>query len=235
MANKTPNTKRDRRDEARRQRAEIERKASTRRRGRVLAIGVGAVVLVGAVVAIVLSQVLGGTNLLPGIQTGPAPWPPEYAHLPERLQAIGLPFLPSITPNLHRHDLLQIYVDGAPVQVPAQIGIDQQAGKLTSLHTHDSTGIMHVESPTQRTFNLGEFFDVWGVRLSSTCIGGYCNDGSKTLKAFIDAVAWTKDPRTISLQQHWDIVLAYGTPSELPNPIPRTYSGAISDSCAPSC
>jgi hypothetical protein len=46
--------------------------------------------------------------------------------------------------------------------VPANIGIDEQAGYLTSLHTHDATGIIHVESPTRRSFNLGDFFDVWG-------------------------------------------------------------------------
>jgi hypothetical protein len=172
---------------------------------------------------------------LPGIQTGPAPWQPEYAHLTQRLQTIGLPSGPSMSELLHHHDLLQVFVNGSPVEVPASIGIDQAAGYLTSLHTHDGTGIIHVESPVERSFDLGEFFDVWGVRLTSTCLGGYCNDGSQALQAFVDGNPFSGDPRTIPLTQHEDIVLAFGTTSELPSPIPSTYSPSISASCAPSC
>ena len=83
----------------------------------------------------------------------------------------------SMAAALHHHDLLQVYVDGQPVTVPSQVGIDQAEGYLTSLHTHDASGIIHVESPTQRSFTLGQFFDVWGVRLTSTCIGSYCPRG----------------------------------------------------------
>jgi len=29
------------------------------------------------------------------------------------------------------------------------------------LHTHDASGIIHVESNTMRDFRLGEFLDIW--------------------------------------------------------------------------
>ena len=119
--------------------------------------------------------------------------------------------------------------------MPNQVGINQAAGYLTSLHTHDASGIIHVESPTQRAFTLGQFFDVWGVRLSATCVGGYCPKGSATLKAFVNGRAYTGDPQNIPLTQHEDIVLAYGTPAQLPNPIPSTYSTSISPSCTGDC
>jgi hypothetical protein len=30
------------------------------------------------------------------------------------------------------------------------------------LHTHDSSGIIHVESIVNRTYTLGEFLNIWG-------------------------------------------------------------------------
>jgi hypothetical protein len=66
-------------------------------------------------------------------------------------------------------------------------------------------------------------------------MGGYCDNGSQTLEAFVNGKPFNGDPRTIPLTQHEDIVLAFGTPSELPNPIPSSYSPSISTSCAPSC
>jgi hypothetical protein len=164
-------TKSDRKELARRERSELERKLAQRRRLRRRALIVGPAILVIAVVVVVVLSNRGQAPTpsvpsvpagLPGLQTGPAPWPPEYAHLKQRLQAIGLPAGPSMSELLHHHDLLQIFVSGNPIEVPDLVGIDATAGYLTSLHTHDATGIIHVESPVQRSFDLGEFFDVWG-------------------------------------------------------------------------
>jgi hypothetical protein len=237
MAQVTP-TKRERREQARLEREMLLRKAARRKqlsRAGVVAI---VIVVVAAVTALVVTHhnsTATASEALPGLQTGPAPWAPEYAHLTQRLETMGLPMSASMAANLHHHDLLQIYVNGRSVTLPSQVGINHAEGYLTSLHTHDASGVIHVESPTQRSFTLGQFFDVWGVRLTSTCIGGYCPQGSATLKAFVNGKAHAGDPRNIALTQHEDIVLAYGTPAELPNPIPATYSGSISSYCAPSC
>ena len=80
---------------------------------------------------------------------------------------MGLPALTAEGEALHTHQHIDIYVDGQPVVVPAYIGINATEGFLSPIHTHDSTGIIHVESPTVRDFTLGEFFDVWGVRFDS--------------------------------------------------------------------
>jgi hypothetical protein len=32
---------------------------------------------------------------------------------------------------------------------------------MSPLHTHDSSGVIHVESNTDRYFTLGEFLDIW--------------------------------------------------------------------------
>ena len=232
-------TKRERREGARQERAAIQRRIHRRRRNRTLifaglAFVLAAVIGVFAIASSPSPQAPSGGDLA-GLQTGPPPWPPEYKFLQQRLQALGLPAERSMAANLHHHDLLQIFIHGQPVTVPANIGIDQTAGYLTSLHTHDASGIIHIESPEPRDFTLGEFFDVWGVRLTSDCIGGDCNAGDNQLRAYVNGTPYTGDPRTIPLGQHDDIVLTYGTEAELPNPIPATYPNDLSPYCAPSC
>src|SRR5690348_4067590 len=70
----------------------------------------------------------------------------------------------------HVHAHLAIFASGQPRTVPAQVGIPGTC--LYYLHTHDDTGIVHVEAPTQRSFTLGQFFDIWGQPLSATQVGG---------------------------------------------------------------
>lgn len=135
---------------------------------------------------------VGGTvtpGSLPGIQTGLLPWPPEVAHLLARLRAIALPWLASEGTALHIHQHLDLFVDGRRVPVPADVGISATGGFLAPIHTHDASGVIHVESSTRRAFTLGELFDVWGVRFTDSCLGGYCTGGGRTLGS-----SWTVTP-----------------------------------------
>jgi hypothetical protein len=142
-----------------------------------------------------------------------------------RLSAIGLPALPAESFTLHIHQHLDLYVNGTKQVVPAQIGIITSPQVVFSpLHTHDTSGIIHVESPTVRSFTLGEFFDVWGVRFTPTCIGGYCTQGDKALRVYVDGQLATRDPTTLELFAHEEIVVTYGTEAELPDPIPSSYT-----------
>src|SRR5581483_12030445 len=50
------------------------------------------------------------------------------------------------------------------------IGLDRNEKFITELHTHEPDGIIHVESPVNRKFTLGEFFDVWGLRFTKDCL-----------------------------------------------------------------
>ena len=84
----------------------------------------------------------------------------------------------------HIHAHLTIFVNGAARQVPAGIGIPgAQATQSPQgpfietgtcfywLHTHASDGIIHIESPVQRTYTLGNFFDIWGQPLGPDQLG----------------------------------------------------------------
>ena len=96
---------------------------------------------------------------------------------------------------------------------------------ISDLHTHASypPGIIHVESPTEARFSLGQFFAVWGVPLSATCIGSLCEEGAKQLKAWVDGKPVAADPTRIVLAERQQIVIAYGTAAQEPTPVPATY------------
>jgi hypothetical protein len=106
----------------------------------------------------------------------------------------------------HYHAHLELLRNGHQVTVPALIGIDQQHQCLYWLHTHDATGVMHIESPDTRTYNLGEFFDVWGQPLSRTRAASL----QGPLKVFVGAKRVNVDPRTIVLQPHELITIEQG-------------------------
>lgn len=73
--------------------------------------------------------------------------------------------LPSGHTNLavHIHPVLSISVDGERETIPANIGI--RSSCMAEVHTHDGTGMLHVETATADRINeltLSHFFDVWG-------------------------------------------------------------------------
>lgn len=61
--------------------------------------------------------------------------------------------------QFHIHPHLRIIVNGAEAAVPANIGVSVAC--LHPVHTHDTTGTIHVESPERRDFTLADFFAVW--------------------------------------------------------------------------
>jgi hypothetical protein len=186
---------------------------------------IGLAAVAAAIVAVVVARGGGDsssggaqpTNLV-GLQTGPAPWNPGLDTLPDRLDAVGVHALNAEGEVLHIHQHLDIYVNGKHEGVPANIGIyDGQF--LTELHTHDASGLMHVESPVAKNFTLGEFFGVWGVRLNADCVGGYCQEVTPW-KVYVDGQEYTGNPAELVLKSHQEIAFVIGTP---PKAIPRDY------------
>jgi hypothetical protein len=163
---------------------------------------------------------------VPGLQSSPPPWAAELTHLGERLDAIGFPKLPwgDMNLTLHTHQHLDIFVHGKPITVPANLGISSAPKFLSPLHTHDATGVIHVESPTIETFTLGQFFDVWGVRFTSRCLGADCAKGKDKIQVFLNGKLFKDDPRRLPLLQHQEIVVTFGNAKELPRTIPASYT-----------
>ncbi len=160
---------------------------------------------------------------LAGLQTGDAPWIAEVDNLAARLAAVRLPQMTMEGEALHIHQHLTMYVNGQPVGVPANIGINQRAGWLSAVHVHDDSGVIHVESPYVTTFTLGQFFDVWGVRFTNECIGGYCADDTKKLRLYVNGELYQGDLRTFALGARQELTIVFGTDAQVPKAISTSY------------
>jgi len=60
---------------------------------------------------------------------------------------------------LHIHPRLHLFFDGQAVVIPANVGVFQTSA--LPIHTHDASGILHVESPIARIFFLEDFLTIW--------------------------------------------------------------------------
>jgi len=156
---------------------------------------------------------------LPGELTTEAPWDANAAKSAERATALGLP---AEGTTMHEHADVEVFVHGSKEPIPQDVGISA-AGEIQSIHTHDDTGLVHLESSQSREFTLGEFFGVWGVRFTPSCLGAHCNEGDNRLQVFVDGEEVTGNLQDVQLDDQTVIVVAYGTPSELPDPIPSSF------------
>ena len=62
-----------------------------------------------------------------------------------------------------------------------------------------------------------------GGALHPRCLGGYCANGSRRRRVYVDGTAWPGDPNALPLASHEELVVAFGTAAQLPSPIPSTY------------
>ena len=175
--------------------------------------------------ALQLGPAFGSMTSLPGVLNGPPPWPANRGSLQLRLREIGLDPLLEEGQALHIHQHLDIFVRGRPVTVPADIGVGPRLAYFADLHTHES-GVIHVESPTVRSYSLGQFFAIWGVPLSATCIGNLCERGDRQLRVWVNGKPVGADPTRIVLAEHQQIVIAYGTAEQVPDPVPASFDFA---------
>ena len=159
-----------------------------------------------------------------GSEQADATWPVETANLAARLAADSMEGQTMEGQVLHIHQHLDVFIHSMSIVVPADIGIHAAEKWLSAIHTHDSSGIIHVEAPFKATFTLGQFFDIWGVLFTKDCIGGYCADGTNMLQVYVNGELYQGDPRTLALDAHQELAIAFGTASETPASIPSTYN-----------
>jgi hypothetical protein len=128
----------------------------------------------------------------------------------------------------HIHAHLQVDYDGRPRSLPGGIGIlgavaqQTPAGPFFSatscyywLHTHTSDGVIHIESPSQRIYTLGNFFDEWRQPLTGDQVAGLHG----LVRAIVNGKPWSRSPRDIPLVPHAEIQLSVGQPAAAYQPI----------------
>ncbi len=121
----------------------------------------------------------------------------------------------------HWHVHLDIFVNGSSyVQIPSDIGAVN--GTKYTLHTHDNTGIIHIEAPLPaKNFTLQQVFEVWGYPQfdSKECLIYH----NQPVEVFVNGMRWIGTPiQDIPLTQHLEIAVIVG--AIYPAVIPSSYS-----------
>lgn len=119
---------------------------------------------------------------------------------------------------LHIHQHVAVRDHGRAVAIPPDVGRPLLGQCFYWIHTHTPDGIVHVESPSFRTFTLGEFFDVWGQPLTAHDVAGARTRKNEHVAVWVDGAPFRGDPRTIPLTQHLDVTFEVGPPYTKPKP-----------------
>jgi hypothetical protein len=102
-------------------------------------------------------------------------------HSPAPVHAAGgdafpFPCLPMEGAQQHLHPFLRIVMSGEAVTIPPAIGIrGWQTGRpcFEPVHTHDASGIIHIESTSpSQLYTLADFFTIWRVSYHDADVGG---------------------------------------------------------------
>jgi len=128
--------------------------------------------------------------------------------------------------HYHAH-LDMVGPEGNKMTVPAQIGYGAANTCLYWLHTHDATGLIHIEAPASakaRVFTLGDLFSVWGQPLDTGHLAALTLAPGETLTAYVDGVKWPGTLKSVPLKAHGQITLVITSGSgPVPSPDPYTF------------
>ena len=104
--------------------------------------------------------------------------PPDSAKKTTR--EIALLCTTDMATQFHIHPFLKIIANGQKQEIPLNIGIFPTC--MNSIHTHDASGKLHVESPEKRDFTLADFFAVWGKPFTKDQILDYKVDATHRIR-----------------------------------------------------
>ena len=162
----------------------------------------------------------------------------------------GISCDPTMSDNYHVHAYIAVYVNGVHYALPDTIGMKhpqleppdgftKYAHCFYDIHTHDASGILHVESTdpnhvpiTGTIYTTQNLFDVWGITVNSTQVGQFTGPVEVYTSGQVYRggpgngviyrsmyTQWMGDPNTIPIYSHEVIFLLVGPtyPTILPN------------------
>jgi len=106
----------------------------------------------------------------------------------------------------HIHPILSLVAEGKTIEVPSNIGVSLTC--MHPLHTHDTTGEIHVESPEPRDFTLGDFFAVWERSLSKDRFLDYVATSTHEIVMTVDGKR-NEEFGSLVLKDKQQIILEY--------------------------
>jgi hypothetical protein len=149
------------------------------------------------------------TDLAEGASNGRQNWP-DGSGSGSAISGVGC----ATTVRHHIHSLVSIYQDGTRMAVPESIGLK---GCTYEMHTHDRTGIVHVETDMEKKFTLGQFFALWGQPIARAGVAGLPGPARFYIIQNETLTPYDGNPSDIEFAGHKEIVIITGTaPAEVP-------------------
>jgi len=193
-----------RREEQRQRAIEEQQRIARRKRLTLASVGAGAILVIALFIyALHLISLSNQT-------TAAAPVNPSYP----AVDGISCDASEQLAYHIHVH--LSMYIDGQPVSLPAQIGIAPDGSCYYWLHTHDTTGVIHIESPTQHIYTLGNFFDIWNTYFQQLGFPTQLSD-QNGWTVYVNGQPYKGDFRQIPLNAHTLITMGYNSPGIKPD------------------
>jgi|SRR5713226_4377465 len=116
----------------------------------------------------------------------------------------------------HIHAHVTMYVNGTKTPIPANVGIAPDSSCLYWLHTHDDSGVIHIEAPEGVSATFGNFLDIWGQRFQQVGYPSQLSDATGW-QVYVNGKPFRGNFHTIPLQSHTLITLAYNSPGIQPD------------------
>ena len=156
--------------------------------------------------------------------------------------------VPCVTSNSlaeHIHPYLRISIDNQDVAIPADVGFSASCAE--PVHTHDASGILHVETGTVENVTLGQFFQIWAkwatmgpeyqpllggkalpVVFNSTDIFGFRDNATMAVTLLVNGSPYSGDPTQLILNEYDYCSASSSTPPCSPTAAdsPPYYNGA---------
>jgi hypothetical protein len=159
-----------------------------------------------------------------GVTNSATPTPTPIPTTPPAPVVDGIPCNTSEQVAYHIHQYLELFDNGKQLSVPADIGIpslvpgnETSATCLYWLHVHHAyANVIHVESPSAKTYTLGNFFDIWKATKKYTDPPGDAflqrleAAPAGNVHVFVNGKPYTKGYRTVRLTQHEVIAVELG-------------------------
>lgn len=204
--------------------AEMQAAERARDRRNKILLGAGALVVAGGAIFGIVAAVDTSDSKTPTASASSVNWAAP-ADTDAAVKAAGLSMLDAEGTAEHIHIHLDVWVGGQKVTVPQLVGINEGAGTISPLHTHDTSGVVHIESPVVKDYRLGQFLTEWGVPISATQFGTEKTDATHTLKVYVNGKETTGDPSQLVFHAHDEIAIVYGTAAQNASvQIPSSYS-----------
>jgi hypothetical protein len=124
----------------------------------------------------------------------------------------GVPCVATEQLNYHVHAHLTIVDGGQHYTPPGNIGISLLHLCLYWLHTHDDSGIIHIEAPNPIIPTLGNFFDIWGQPLSRRQVWHFSVNPGQSMRVYVGKRLYQGNPRAIKLLKHTIVTIQIGPP-----------------------